>query len=521
MTINPLPVGTNTITIRFRAPQTWSSSANDAATVDNVNISFNAPANAVNTEVKRTANLTGATSAWLSFDYSSAGLAAGDTLVVEASSSAGGPFTVLATFTGGVPDVAPTYTLTSFISGTTTIRFQVTGGFNASGQAFNIDNVDIGYIVPPSSTFAAGSPPNFLSGSTGCAIAPDGILTLTYDVTVDNPLTAGIQEITNTAYVNSNEIVLPLSASVTNLVVNPTSGSAEVGDIVWLDTDGDGIRDVGEPGLANLEVILKDQYGTPLMTTTTDATGHYRFTGVTPGNGYYVEATSGTLPSGVQQSAPSGRSDNRTDAFNLSAGQSYTDADLGYKAATGSAIIGDLIWSDFNSNGLRDAGEAGLAGVTVQLWQDTNGSGIFEPTAGDTLLGTATTAADGSYLFTGITASGTEDYFVYVDETQAQLTGFTRTTQSVFTISNVDAGDAILSANYGFSGATTYTISDRVWFDSDGNGSQDAGRERDSPRDCRPAGCKPQCDCDYYDRCQRQISPSPGSQGAALIIQSG
>ena len=95
--------GNNTLTIRFRAPQVWSSTTNDEAQVDNVDISFNVPANAVRSQIQRTANLTGATNATLNFSYTSANLEAGDTLVVEASNSAGGPFTTLATFTGGTP----------------------------------------------------------------------------------------------------------------------------------------------------------------------------------------------------------------------------------------------------------------------------------------------------------------------------------------------------------------------------------------------------------------------------------
>ena len=234
---------------------------------------------------------------------------------VQASSTGTGGWNTLATFTGGTPDNAQPYDLTPYISATTTIRFNVTGGIDVVDKTFNVDNVDITYNAP--STFASGSSPNFLSSSTGCIIPPNSSLTLTYDVIVDDPLDAGIDEITNTAYINSNEIILPLSASVTNLVVNPSSASAEVGDRVWLDGDGDGVQDAGEPGIANVEVTLKNQYGAPLMTTITDSTGHYLFTGVEPDTGYYVEVTPGTLPSGLTQSAPSGHTDNLTDPFDI------------------------------------------------------------------------------------------------------------------------------------------------------------------------------------------------------------
>lgn len=466
--------GNNTLTLRFRAGGANWNQANDVAHLDNVDITYTVPVSANGSQIQRTANLIGAVNPQLSFSYSSANLAAGDTVAIEASNSAAGPFTTLATFAGGAPSVAPPYNLTPYISANTTIRYRVTGGFNAAGKTFSIDNVDITYGVP--STFASGNPPQFLVSGTGCRIRPGNSLTLTFNVTVDNQLASGIDQITNTASITTNEIILPLSASVTNLVVNPSSGNAQVGDRVWLDGNGNGVQDVGEPGLANVEVSLKSWLGATVMTTITDSTGHFLFTGVNPGNGYYIELTARTIPPGLQQSAPSGRSDNRTNAFNLVAGQSYMDADLGYKPAPGTATIGNLLWSDANSNGGRDEGEPGLAGVTVQLWLDANSNGIFEP-ATDTLVSSTTTAPDGSYMFTGVTASGTQDYFIYVDGTQAKLTGYTRTTPTndPLYVSNLIAGDVIQYANFGYHSGSTYSIKDMVWFDANGNGSLDAG----------------------------------------------
>ncbi len=130
-----------------------------------------------------------------------------------------------------------------------------------------------------------------------------------------------------------------MSASVTNIVVNPSVQSASVGDRVWLDADGDGSQDVGEPGIANVEVTLKDQFGTPVATTVTDVNGRYLFSGVAAGNGYYVEVTPSTLPSGLTQSFPALFTNNRTTTFTLSDGQSYTDADVGYKPSATTASL--------------------------------------------------------------------------------------------------------------------------------------------------------------------------------------
>ena len=54
-------------------------------------------------------------------------------------------------------------------------------------------------------------------------------------------------------------------------------------------------------------------------------------------------------------------------------------------------MIGDTVYADANGNGAQDAGESGLAGVTVRLYDST----------GTTLLAVATTDSEGHYRFTG------------------------------------------------------------------------------------------------------------------------
>jgi len=530
-------LGNNTLTLRFRAPQVWSSTANDEARVLDASISFNAPANAVGSLIKRTANLTGATGAALNFSYSSANLAAGDTFVVEASNAAGGPFTPLATFTGGVPDVAPPYDLTAYMTANTTIQFRVLGGFNAVGQVLNIENVDISYVVPPASVIASGSAPNFLSSTSGCAISGGGSLTLTFNATVDNPFPAGQTSLTNTASVSSLQMPIAITASATNNVLVPSALSASAGGRVWLDADADGVQDIGEPGMPNIEVTLKDLFGTPVATTLTDGNGRFLFTGIEAGTGYYVEVTDG-LSAGLSQTFPVPPGLNKTTSFDLLDGQVYSTADLGYRASAGTASFGDQVWVDANADGIRSAGEIGLGGVTIKLYRDRNSDGLLasltdlpdgigtvSASSGSSAVvgsGTAFAAAnagdaiiiqgvsytiqsvtdsthlilttnytgvtgggkaymmpiatvsnpDGTYLFTGAPASGTETYFVSADTPTGYLTTGTLTHR----FWNVATGSTLLSADFGFnSTSTTFIIKDRVWTDTNGNQVFDAG----------------------------------------------
>lgn len=60
--------------------------------------------------------------------------------------------------------------------------------------------------------------------------------------------------------------------------------------------------------------------------------------------------------------------------------------------------LGDTVWRDANNNGQLDAGEPGLAGVAMTLYEDTDGNGVF--TSGvDLAVATDTTDSNGRYRF--------------------------------------------------------------------------------------------------------------------------
>ncbi len=74
--------------------------------------------------------------------------------------------------------------------------------------------------------------------------------------------------------------------------------------------------------------------------------------------------------------------------------------------------LGNLVWNDANNNGLRDAGENGIVGVSVQLWSPGGDDVIGgNGPAADVLLATTTTDGTGAYNFTNLTAG---KYFVRV-----------------------------------------------------------------------------------------------------------
>lgn len=82
--------------------------------------------------------------------------------------------------------------------------------------------------------------------------------------------------------------------------------------------------------------------------------------------------------------------------------------------------LGDKVWADIDDNGLFDAGEKGLGGVKLNLYEDTNGDNSY--TSGvDALMGMTTTDANGNYLFSNLFPG---KYIAQVDPTNF-LTGGT------------------------------------------------------------------------------------------------
>lgn len=65
--------------------------------------------------------------------------------------------------------------------------------------------------------------------------------------------------------------------------------TGKLGDFAWLDSDGDGMQDLGEPGVPGI-VIRLYQYGTQVGEATTDPYGRYMFEELFPGE-YTVEVT--------------------------------------------------------------------------------------------------------------------------------------------------------------------------------------------------------------------------------------
>ena len=185
---------------------------------------------------------------------------------------------------------------------------------------------------------------------------------------------------------------------------------ASLGNFVWVDTNGNGIQDGGEPGLDGVTVNLLDSnmVQVPGKTTVTSGGGAYSFTGLVPGDyivqfvtpGGYVQTAQNVPNDGTNQD---GNTDSdagilgKTEVITLNSGETDNTIDAGYKldSIPLPASLGNFVWNDANANGQQDGGELGISGVTVNLLD-----------AGNSVVGTTTTDANGAYAFTGL-APGT------------------------------------------------------------------------------------------------------------------
>ena len=198
-------------------------------------------------------------------------------------------------------------------------------------------------------------------------------------------------------------------------------------DRVWFDngagggTASDGLQNGSEAGIAGVTVSLLNSAGVTIATTTTGANGNFSFTGVPGGANYSWRITDDdhVLADlyGTTASALAGRFQM---TGNLASNLDYTTTPhFGYNATR---AIGDTVWNDLDGDGVQDAGEPGIGGVTVLLYRDVDLDGDFEPGAADgAAVASVVTTSTGFYLFSGLT-NGT--YWVSIDNTQAALVSY-------------------------------------------------------------------------------------------------
>jgi uncharacterized repeat protein (TIGR01451 family) len=200
--------------------------------------------------------------------------------------------------------------------------------------------------------------------NNGSTLTITGLMAGTYGVTVTDNISGCTTE-------------------VTAMVVADISQCAELGNFVWNDTDGNGLQNLGEPGVEGVTVNLKDENGNIIATTETDEDGLYRFTGLAGG----IYSVQFELPDGFEFTGANAGANDALDS----------DADPTMNGMTQIVIL-----AQGESNLTLDAG---IVAAPCEL----NAVATINPDCGDN--GTPTDATDDFYtvtiLVSGDNTSGT------------------------------------------------------------------------------------------------------------------
>jgi hypothetical protein len=209
---------------------------------------------------------------------------------------------------------------------------------------------------------------------------------------------------TNNAAATSSCVALTVLA--TSTPVTPTTTNMISGR-VYNDLDKDMVNDAGEAGVAGFTIKLYKgagwwANGSAFLTTTTDSNGNYNFPNLV--NGTYSIELINMAP--WHQDTPDYNSvvlasSSLTNMhFAVSSKNSTTTPPVG---TTTPATISGKIYNDTDGDEKLDAGEAGIAGFTINLYKGANANGGKNNKAP---FMTTTSDANGMYSFANL-ANGT------------------------------------------------------------------------------------------------------------------
>ena len=286
--------------------------------------------------------------------------------------------------------------------------------------------------------------------------------------------------VTNTATIEHQDQFGDKTADNTSSV--PLTAGYTIAGKLYNDANASFSSDNGENPYSGVTVALLKKDGTPVLdkdgnpvTAVTDADGKYSFAGLPLGE-YKVDVvnpTSGPLAG--------------TKPLEAYTGRYKTSAEVTIKAETGSVIdvnfgfvkpasLGDYTWMDVNRDGIQDADEPALPGVTVTLTY-ADGSAVTD--ASGNAVTAKTSDANGKYKFENLLPG---DYKVSF---QAPA-GYEATTSDAGTDRALDSNGATASVTLAqdqtdetidFGAVGTGVIGDQLFLDVNQNGGNapDAG----------------------------------------------
>ena len=368
---------------------------------------------------------------------------------------------------GFTPGTSVTYTLTVTNEGPSPATGVVAQDKLPSGVTFLSADGD--------GTYDAASGKWDLSGEV---IEKGATRTLHITVTVDASAAGSV--VTNTATIEKQDQIGDKKPDNTSSV--PLTAGYTIAGKLYNDANASFSSDNGEAPYAGVTVALLKRDGTPVLdkdgnpvTAVTDAEGKYSFVGLPLGeySVSVVDPTSGPLEGTKPTEAYTGRYKTTADVRIAEATGSVIDVNFGFVKP---ASVGDYTWMDVNRDGIQDADEPALPGVTVTLTYE-DGSAVTD--ASGNPVGAVTTDANGKYVFENLLPGGYKVSF------QAPA-GFEATTSEAGDDRAADSNGASASVTVAqgqtddtidFGAVGTGVIGDQLFVDvnQNGGGAPDAG----------------------------------------------
>ena len=368
---------------------------------------------------------------------------------------------------GFTPGTSVTYTLTVTNEGPSPATGVVAQDKLPSGVTFLSADGD--------GTYDAASGKWDLSGEV---IEKGATRTLHITVTVDASAAGSV--VTNTATIEKQDQIGDKKPDNTSSV--PLTAGYTIAGKLYNDADASFSSSSSEAPYAGVTVALLKRDGTPVLdkdgnpvTAVTDAEGKYSFVGLALGeySVSVVDPTSGPLEGTKPTEAYTGRYKTSADVTIAEATGSVIDVNFGFVKP---ASLGDYTWMDVNRDGIQDADEPALPGVTVTLTYE-DGSAVTDA-SGDPVAA-VTTDANGKYSFENLLPGGYKVSF------QAPA-GFEATTSDAGSDRALDSDGATASVTVAqgqtddtidFGAVGTGVIGDQLFVDvnQNGGGAPDAG----------------------------------------------
>ena len=368
---------------------------------------------------------------------------------------------------GFTPGTSVTYTLTVTNEGPSPATGVVAQDKLPSGVTFLSADGD--------GTYDAASGKWDLSGEV---IEKGATRTLHITVTVDASAAGSV--VTNTATIEKQDQIGDKTPDNTSSV--PLTAGYTIAGKLYNDADASFSSSSSEAPYAGVTVALLKRDGTPVLdkdgnpvTAVTDAEGKYSFVGLALGeySVSVVDPTSGPLEGTKPTEAYTGRYKTVADVTIAEATGSVIDVNFGFVKP---ASLGDYTWMDVNRDGIQDADEPALPGVTVTLTYE-DGSTVTD--ASGNPVDAVTTDANGKYSFENLLPGGYKVSF------QAPA-GFEATTSDAGDDRAADSNGATASVTLAqgqtddtidFGAVGTGVIGDQLFVDvnQNGGGAPDAG----------------------------------------------